>query len=112
MSDASRTVAATGIYGLDPEAAAFFGARALRLVNRGDIVVGRFGRSGRIRGTISDGLLVATWKADTREGWLTLAFAPSFGSFQGECGEYEKRHSFRGRKRTFRSRKSRLLARP
>ena len=90
---------ATGAYGLDSAAATFFGALAFRFVHRDDVVVGRFGRSGRIEGTMKDRLLVATWDDDARRGWLTLAFAPSFGSFRGDYGEYEERHSVRGRKR-------------
>ena len=93
------TSTATGAYGLDSAAATFFRARAFKFVHRNNIVVGRFGRSGRIEGTMNDRLLVATWNDDARRGWLTLAFAPSFFSFRGDYGEYEARHSVRGRKR-------------
>jgi hypothetical protein len=93
---------ATAAYALDRESADFFGAPEFKLIHLGESVTGRFGSDGSIEGTLSGRLLIATWRDGMRRGWLTLAFSKSFRSFLGDYGQYEERHSVRGRKRVSR----------
>jgi len=98
-STRTATATATATYALDRDARAFFATKAFRFVHRHESIVGKFGRYGSIKGTMNDRLLIATWRDETRRGWLTLAFSRSFRSFRGNYGQYEERRSVRGVKR-------------
>ncbi len=81
-----RVRTATGTYRLDPISAAFFDATVIRFIHRDGSVIGRFGRHGSIRGSMTDGVLSASWKDQVRDGWMKLAFDGSYRLFEGEYG--------------------------
>ena len=77
---------ATGHYRLDGESKVFFGSPVMHIIQRGERLIGRFGRHGVVRGSISDGSMEASWKAGDRHGWLKLVFDPSSRSLEGSYG--------------------------
>jgi hypothetical protein len=77
---------ATGHYRFDDESKVFFGSPVLHLIQRGDRLVGRFGRRGVVRGSISDGSMEASWKSGERCGWIRARFDPRRRVFEGVYG--------------------------
>jgi hypothetical protein len=71
---------------LDASSAEFFRAIRLRLVCRGGVVHGRYGRTACVNGVLSGSILQAVWHDDERRGWLTIVFADGFRSFEGRYG--------------------------
>lgn len=63
----------------------------MHLVQRGDRLIGRFGRRGVVRGSLSGDVLEAGWKVGTRSGWLRVAFDRENRSFAGFYGLGELR---------------------
>ena len=78
---------ATGLYRLDETSVRFFGTHVLRILQRGEVVVGRFGRRGTIKGTLHDFELRAAWRERACSGWLNATFDPTYDTFRGECGD-------------------------
>ena len=78
--------AATGSYHFDSASALFFRTPVLRLLQRDGRVVGRFGRRGILKGTLSDLTLEARWSDRERTGWLKLTFDDSYQHFEGRYG--------------------------
>jgi hypothetical protein len=77
---------ATGHYRLDGESKAFFGSPVMHFIQRDDRIIGRFGRRGVVRGSISNGTLTISWKSGPRCGWLKARFNPIRRSFEGVYG--------------------------
>jgi hypothetical protein len=71
---------------LDASSAEFFRAIRLRLVCRGGVVHGRYGRSASVNGVLHGAVLQAVWRDEERHGWLTVVFADGFRSFEGRYG--------------------------
>lgn len=76
----------TGHYRLDPHSKAFFGTPLWHVVQRGDELIGRFGRRGTIKGRIDGQAVEGCWKSGDRSGWLKLTFSATDRSFVGEYG--------------------------
>lgn len=77
---------ATGKYRLEGDSAEFFSAKTISLIARGSLIIGRFGKTGGIRGTLMDHFAEAAWRDAKRNGWITFWFAPDFGSCRCEYG--------------------------
>jgi hypothetical protein len=77
---------ATGHYRLDRASTAFFGSPLMHFIQRGDRVLGHFGRHGIIRGSIVDRTMEAAWKSGERCGWLKIEFDATRRSFEGTYG--------------------------
>lgn len=58
----------------------------MRIIERESSVIGRFGREGVIHGSVSGHVLDAEWRDRTRQGWLKLAFDPSYKRCECEYG--------------------------
>jgi hypothetical protein len=59
------------------------GATLIRLIVRGETVIGHYGRRGYIKGVLHGCELAATMHHDTREGRLNVTFDQEFTSFAG-----------------------------
>jgi hypothetical protein len=77
---------ATGAYRLDASSAEFFRAIRLRLVCRGRVVHGRYGRTASVNGVLNGSILQGVWHDDERQGWLRVLFTEGFRSFEGRYG--------------------------
>jgi hypothetical protein len=81
---------------LDASSAEFFRALRLRLISRGGIVVGRYGRTASVNGVLTGLVLHAVWRDEKRRGWLTVVFADGFRSFKGHFGVGAASHPISG----------------
>lgn len=70
----------SGKYRMDAASAEFFGSRTICLIGRGSEILGRFGRTGTIRGSLAGYVADAVWHDFHREGWMTLTFDAGFTS--------------------------------
>lgn len=50
------------------------------LIARDSGVIGRFGRTGMLRGSLANGVLTADWRDVRRTGWITMTFAGDYTS--------------------------------
>jgi hypothetical protein len=71
---------------LDASSAEFFRAIRLRLVCRGGVVHGRYGRRASVNGELHGLVLQAIWRDEERRGWLTVVFSDGYRSFEGRYG--------------------------
>ncbi len=76
----------SGKYRLEPAGADFFGTNTVRFIERGSAVIGRFGRSGVIRGSIDGRLVEAQWSDRQRHGWMRLHCSTDYKSCDCEYG--------------------------
>ena len=65
---------ASGQYRLDPDSATFFGCQNVRLIARGSLMIGRFGRNGVISGSLAGLHANTVWHDAARKGWMNLSF--------------------------------------
>jgi hypothetical protein len=63
----------------------FLSAKLIRIIVRGEVVIGRYGRRGYLTGALHGHVLTATLRDDVHQGHLTVTFDPAFKSF---CGFY------------------------
>jgi len=96
LRDAVEVSTVRGHYRLDDEARSFFGSPVMHLVQRGDRLIGRFGRRGVVRGVFSGAALEASWKVGERSGWLRVTFDRESRSFAGFYGSGDLRSPLRG----------------
>jgi hypothetical protein len=59
------------------------GTHLIRLIARGQTVIGRYGRRGFISGVLQEHELIATLRDDLHKGSLTATFDEDFESFDG-----------------------------
>jgi hypothetical protein len=71
---------------LDAVAAQFFGSESLSLIARGTSIIGRFGRTGSIRGTLAGYAGDAVWRDVERQGQMSLTFSDDYSSCVCEYG--------------------------
>jgi hypothetical protein len=74
---------ATATYRINPEMADVLRAKLLRLIFRGESVIGRYGRRGHLAGSFRDGRLTATMRDERHEVQITLTFDESLRTFSG-----------------------------
>lgn len=76
----------TGRYRLDEALRTFLGADAMRLIRRGDRVIGRYGRLGFVRGRIDDLVVDARWTERREYGWIIMRFDNRYTAAECEYG--------------------------
>lgn len=76
----------SGKYRLDAASGSFFGTGTMSLIARRTTIIGRFARTGTIRGSLTGRVADATWHDANREGWMKLTFAPDYASCTCEYG--------------------------
>lgn len=76
----------TGRYRLDETLCTLLGAGVMRLIRRGDRVIGRFGRVGFLRGRIADSLVDARWTERREYGWIIMRFDNRYRAAECEYG--------------------------
>jgi hypothetical protein len=86
MSALRRLRSASGTYRFNAAGATFFGSPMVHFIVRDGAIVGRFGRTGTMRGSLSGLLAHVWWQMRDREGWVTLHFEPHFKSCVCEYG--------------------------
>ena len=74
---------ATAAYRLNPEMHEFLGAGLIRLIVRGENVIGHYGRRGYITGALHGRVLTATLRDGIRDGEVQLTFDEAFTCFEG-----------------------------
>jgi hypothetical protein len=74
---------ATAAYRLNPEMHEFLGAGLLRLIVRGENVIGRYGRRGYLNGALCGLVLTATLRDGAHHGEVQVTFDEGFMSFEG-----------------------------
>ena len=77
---------ASGQYRLDADSATFFGCQNVRLIARGSLVIGRFGRNGVISGSLTGLHANAVWHDAARKGWINFSFDADLGAGDFEYG--------------------------
>lgn len=92
-----RGAIATGKYELADGCAEFFGSHVLYIIARGPAVLGRFGRSGILRGSIDGALITASWEDGKRKGWMRLTLDQTGQSCACEYGTFEPASNAAGR---------------
>lgn len=65
---------------------AFLGNSIIHLIVRDSTVLGRFGRVGVIRGSVTGLAVDARWRDNARNGWMKLTFTPDFRSCTCDYG--------------------------
>lgn len=86
MNALPRARTANGSYRFNAAAAAFFGSAMVHFIVRDGAIIGRFGRIGTMRGSLSGRVAHIFWQVRDREGWITLRFEPHFKSCVCEYG--------------------------
>lgn len=61
----------------------FLGAGLIRLIVRGESVIGHYGRRGYITGALNGLVLKATLRDGVHDGEVSVTFDASFASFDG-----------------------------
>jgi hypothetical protein len=74
---------ATAAYRLNPEMHEFLGSGLIRLIVRGESVIGRYGRRGYLSGTLQGLVLTAALRDGVHDGELLVTFDEAFASFNG-----------------------------
>ncbi len=74
---------ATAAYRLNPEMHEFLGAGLIRLIVRGENVIGHYGRRGYITGALHGCVLIATFRDGVHDGEVRLTFDDEFECFEG-----------------------------
>jgi hypothetical protein len=74
---------ATAAYRLNPEMHEILGAGLIRLIVRGENVIGHYGRRGYISGALHGRVLTATLRDGVHEGEMRLTFDKEFTRFEG-----------------------------
>ncbi|HUN29029.1 MAG TPA: hypothetical protein VMV65_04455 [Alphaproteobacteria bacterium] len=74
---------ATAAYRLNPEMREFLGTGLMRLIVRGENVIGHFGRRGYLTGALRGQVLTATLRDGVSNGELCVTFDESFTCFDG-----------------------------
>lgn len=74
---------ATAAYRLNPEMHEFLDAGLIRLIVRGESVIGHYGRRGYITGALNGLVLNATLRDGVHDGEVCVTFDEGFTSFEG-----------------------------
>jgi hypothetical protein len=74
---------ARAAYRLNAEMHDLLGVEIIRLIVRGETVIGHYGRHGYVRGVLRGQELTAALRDDLREGSLAVTFDDDFASFDG-----------------------------
>jgi hypothetical protein len=74
---------AIAAYRLNPEMRDVLGAGLIRLIVRGETVIGHYGRRGYITGALDGRMLTATFRDGRRDGEVRLTFDEAFTRFEG-----------------------------
>jgi hypothetical protein len=73
----------TAAYRLNPEMSDVLGSTLIRIIVRGEEVIGHYGRHGYIKGVLRGRELSATLRDETNEGSLDATFDEDFTMFDG-----------------------------
>ena len=74
---------ATAAYRLNPEMQELLGTGLLRLIVRGETVIGRYGRHGYVNGALRGRVLTATLRDGVHHAVLHVTFSENYVSFEG-----------------------------
>lgn len=73
----------TAAYRLNPEMHEFLGAGLMRLIVRGENVIGHYGRRGYISGALRGRVLTASLRDGVHDGEVCVTFDEDFTCFDG-----------------------------
>ena len=77
---------ASGKYRIDAGSSDFFRTTTIRIISRGQSIIGRFGRTGTLRGSFTESVADIVWHDASREGWMECIFAADCKSGTCEYG--------------------------